>query len=90
MGGWTAPGTHLGCSVWPGTLHAGCKEPDTGELEAFQSVEKGRETSARPTFSTCCPWGLVGYSIAQGDFRLAAVLALGFHACLRTGESARS
>lgn len=52
----------------------------------FKVWRKVERPQRAPPFPPVVLWGLVGYSIAQGDFRLAAILALGFHACLRTGE----
>ena len=52
----------------------------------FKVWRKVERPSRAPPFPPLVIWGLIGYSLHTNHLRMAAVLALGFHACLRTGE----
>lgn len=52
----------------------------------FKVWRKVERPQRAPPFPPLVLWGLVGFCIAQDHFRMAAILALGFHGCLRTGE----
>lgn len=60
----------------------------TPEAWALFKIWRKVETPSRaPPFPPLVIWGLIGYCVFTCQLRMAAVLALGFHACLRTGEA---